>query len=121
MQLIETLSKVLAQEESLFRAQLLREDLERLRRLAALAEAAESRETFAREGAMIGWTPNDSRTHELKSALDPLLDAIYEACRAGRPDPERDARVAEAWRSFDALRMERLVGCLTRVPKPDPE
>ncbi len=117
MQLIETLSKALAQEESLFRRQLLQEDLERLRRLAARVEAADSCEGFVRDGATIGWTPDDLRTHELKPALDPLLVAIYESCGAGRPDPELDARVAEAWRSFDALRMERLA----RVPKPDPQ
>ena len=116
MRLIQELEAALAGEESLFRAQLLREDLTRLKTLKKLAETAESREAFLKEGFFIGWTPGDARTFELKPALEPLLVAFHAAFEGGEDTQER---LVTAWRAFDAFRMERLVGCLSRVPRPD--
>jgi len=118
MQLLESLERGVEREESVFRAQLMREDVGRLRRLEELADKVGSRDEFLKQGLYIGWTPDDLRTHEFKGELEPLLDAVYQRCR-GEGDPgELDRRIDEAWRAFDAKRLERLVGCLTRVPKP---
>jgi hypothetical protein len=91
MQLIHDLERLLAAEESLFRQQLLREDIARLRRLEALAGSAPDLPAFV---------------HAAMS----LVEAVY------RRD---EARIAEAWNELHRARMERLLGCLaTPVPKP---
>lgn len=117
MTLIEQLEKALQAEESIFRAQLIKEDLARLKALERLAEAAESKEAFLKQGLFIGWTSGDARTFELKPALEPLLIAFHAARE--EDDEGAHARLAAAWQAFDAFRMERLVGCLSRVPRPD--
>lgn len=110
MQIIESLERALAGEESPFRAQLLREDIARLRRLAELARQSGDAESFRKAGMRIGWTPGDARTAELAEPLGLLLDAVYE---------KQDARIVDAWNSLHRLRMERLLGCLsTPTPKP---
>jgi hypothetical protein len=118
MQLLESLQTAVEREESVFRAQLMREDIGRLQRLKALAEKADSHDEFLKGGLYIGWTPDDLRTHEFKDELELLLDAVYLRCRGEGDAGELDRRIDEAWRVFDAKRLERLVGCLTRVPKP---
>ena len=121
MRLIEELKERLAVEQSLFRAQLLREDVARLRRLQDLAHAAADPETFAAAARRIGWTQGDERTHELKPTLDALLDAVYEQ-EKGATGEEGEARVRRAWTALTQARLEKLVGCLsTPVPRPDPE
>lgn len=115
MRLIEQLEAARVAEESVFRAQLLKEDIARLRTLAELAARAGSREAFLKEGFLIGWTPGDARTFELKPALEPLLTAFHAAWEGGE---DAEARLADAWEAFVAFRMERLVGCLSRVPRP---
>ena len=110
MQLIADLERLLATEESLFRAQLLREDIARLRKLEALARSAADADAFRKAGMRIGWTQGDARTAELREPLEALLDAIYKGDEPG---------VTAAWNSFHRTRMERLLGCLsTPVPKP---
>lgn len=117
MDLLARLQADLRSEESYFRAQLLREDVARLQRLQELAAAAPNIDAFKKEGLMIGWTPGDTRSWELEATLDPLLEAFYAtATRAAGADA--DGRLLAAWRAFDAHRMERLVGCLARVPRP---
>jgi hypothetical protein len=117
MDLRARLESDLRSEESYFRAQLLREDMARLERLQELAAAAPDVEAFKKAGLTIGWTPGDARTWELKSALDPLLAAFYaSATRGGGADA--DDRLLAAWEAFDAHRLERLLGCLSRVPRP---
>ncbi len=118
MQLLEALENAVEREESIFRAQLMREDIGRLRRLQELAEKAATREEFVKAGLYIGWTLDDLRTHEFKGELEPLLDAVYLRCRGEGDAGDLDRRIDEAWRVFDAKRLERLVGCLTRIPKP---
>src|SRR5512145_2963567 len=111
MQLLEDLERVAAQEQSLFRAQLLREDAARLRRLQELRRTEPDAASFKDKAMRVGWTQGDARTHELRAALEPFLEALY----AGD-----EPRIVEAWQRLHRLRMERLVGCLaTPVPKPD--
>ena len=117
--LIERLRELAARESSLFRAQLLREDVARLERLAELARLAEDIETFKRGGRRLGWTQGDLRTAELGASLDALLEAAFDDVR-GAADRTQDSRVEAAWRELYRVRMERLVGCLsTPVPKPE--
>lgn len=117
MQFVRDLETKLAIETSYFRAALLREDLARLERLRALAASAPSREAFLKDALMSGWSANDMRTHELRPALDPLLEALYAVLRD--PQSPRAAELPELWAAFDQLRMDRLVGCLSRVPQAD--
>jgi len=119
MRLLEMLEEDLAREPSMFRAQLMREDAARLRRVIELAESAASAEEFGKQAFVVGWTPNDLRTHELKAELDPLLDALYRRLSSGGEDAALDREIEALWRAFDAKRLERLVGCLSRVPPPE--
>ena len=110
MQLLEKLSAVLAVESSLFQAQLLREDIARLRKLQELAKSAPDAEAFKKAGMRIGWTQGDARTHELREPLERLLAAVYVS---------QEEEILLAWEALHRARMERLVGCLsTPVPKP---
>lgn len=121
MRLIERLSGALATEESYFRQYLIREDIARLERLIAMAPAYAEPSEFVAAALKIGWTPGDSRTHELQPALAPLLEAIHRLARTGS-DADLEAEIETRWHELEALRMDRLVGCLARVPRPpDPE
>ena len=111
MQLLADLESALAAEDSLFRAQLLREDIARLRKLQAIAAEAADAAAFLNAGMRIGWTAGDARTAELREPLEKLLNEIYAR--------ESDARISAAWQELHRLRMERLLGCLsTPTPKP---
>ena len=110
MRLLQDLERLLAGEESLFRQQLLREDIARLRKLQALAAASPDFDVFAKAGMRLGWTQGDARTAEIRPQLEALLDALY------RGD---EARLTGAWNELHRARMERLLGCLaTPAPKP---
>ena len=116
--LLEYLERLVTQEQSLFRAQLLREDIARLRRLQELARNAQDAGAFKKAGMRIGWTQGDSRTNELREPLERLIEAVY-ALELGERDATQEARVFESWHALHRARMERLVGCLsTPVPKP---
>jgi hypothetical protein len=118
MRLIEELERHAAQEQSLFRAQLLREDLARLNKLRELARAATDAVAYEKGALRLGWTPGDLRTRELRAPLEVLLDAVY-AYETGTKGDEQETRIVEAWHELHRTRMERLVGCLsTPVPKP---
>jgi hypothetical protein len=115
MRLIERLEVLTSKEDSLFRAQLLREDIARLRKLQELAANSPDADAFKKAGMRIGWTQGDARTHELREPLERLLAAVY----AFEKDAAEEAPIAEAWEALHHVRMERLVGCLsTPVPKP---
>lgn len=101
--------------ESYFARALLAEDIERLQRITAMAVAAPSFEAFRKEALYVGWTKDDMRTHELIPRLDPFLTAIW----AERRESGSPATTEACWRAFNALRLERLVGCLARAPVPD--
>jgi hypothetical protein len=110
MELIGRLESLLGKEESLFRAQLLREDIARLKKLEELARKTPGAEAFRNAGKRLGWTQGDARTHELREPLERLLDAVYAS---------REEEILPAWEALHRARMERLVGCLaTPVPKP---
>ncbi len=119
MQLIEWLEGLVADEQSYFRAQLLREDIARVKRLQALAHEAADFDAFARAGMRIGWTQGDARTQELRAPLQRLLELVYRSER-GTPDAKTGRELQDAWTTLHNFRMERLVGCLsTPVPKPE--
>jgi hypothetical protein len=110
MRLIEDLTAWVAKEPSLFSAQLLREDIVRLRKLQALARSAPDAEAFRKAGMRIGWTQGDARTHELREPLVRLLDAVYAS---------QEDEICLAWEALHRARMAKLVGCLSMpVPKP---
>ena len=110
MRLIEDLEALAARQESPFRAQLLREDVARLRKLQELANSAPDAEAFRKAGRRIGWTQGAARTHELREPLVRLLDAVYAS---------REEEISLAWEALHRARMEKLVGCLsTPAPKP---
>jgi hypothetical protein len=104
-------------EESPFRAQLLKEDAKRVRRLEELAREEPDFGAFLREGRRLGWTQADMRTEELASALAPFLEAVYHHGKEGAHAKD-DERVREAWLALWRLRMERLIGCLSTPPPP---
>ena len=109
MRLADQLERIASGEESPFRAQLLREDVARLRRLEALA-ADHDEESFVKAGMRIGWTQGDARTHELREPLEAFLRAVYAA---------DEPLIVRTWESLHRVRMERLLGCLsTPVPRP---
>jgi hypothetical protein len=117
MQLVVELERQLEGEESLFRAQLLREDLARLAKLRALARAEPDLAALGAAGLRLGWTQGDARTGELRDVLEPLLAAVH-AYERGNRDAQQEALVVECWRTLARVRMERLVGCLSSpVPR----
>jgi hypothetical protein len=109
--LIEELERRLEAEESMFRTQLMREDIARLRKLAAAADGPESLEGFIKQGLYAGWTQGDFRTHELKDTIRAVLAAIYVYETGGRTD-DQDRALRAAWDAFDRERIAKLVGCL---------
>ena len=118
MHLIDELEQRAAVEPSLFRAQLLREDVARLRKLAELARSMPDVDTYQRAARRLGWTAQDARTNEISEPLDKLLDAMRDA-QGDAADSAAEQRVRAAWTELTRARMERLIGCLsTPVPKP---
>ena len=118
MFLIEELEQRIGEEQSLFRAQLLREDVARLRQLADLARRVVELDAFKKAARRLGWTQGDMRTTEIGDALDVLLEAVF-AYEAGSVGVDQERRIRDAWLELHRVRMERLVGCLsTPVPKP---
>jgi hypothetical protein len=116
MRLIDELTQRLACESSVFRAQLLREDVARLQRLDALARSTPDAHAYRNAARRLGWTAQDARTHELGEPLDRLIDAVRDGARGD----DADARIRAAWIVLWDVRLERLVGCLSSpVPKPD--
>lgn len=115
VQLIRDLERLLAGEQSLFRAQLLREDIARLRKLEQLADASPDLEAFRKAGLRLGWTQGEARTGEIREPLERFLDAVYGV----KKGTGGEAGAIEAWNELHRARMERLIGCLsTPVPKP---
>jgi hypothetical protein len=118
-QLIEELRQRIGQEPSLFRAQLLREDVARLTKLDELAQSTTDAEAFKRAARRLGWTSGDQRTNEIAEPLDALFDVVFSCAHLSANDPAGEARIRDAWLEVHRARMERLVGCLaTPVPKP---
>ncbi len=110
MRVIDEMEQRLQSEDSMFRAQLLREDIDRLRKIESLARRHETLEAFASEGLAIGWTRGNLRTPEVEEPLRALLAAVHAYERGGRTD-DRHQEVRRAWDAFDRLRLEKLVRC----------
>lgn len=118
MRLAEDLERQLAAEAGLFRAQLLREDLARLRSLCELASVSTDLAAYAAGARRLGWTQGDARTAELAQVLGPLLDAVYDY-EHGEEGEAIENRIRDAWSALTRERLERLVGCLASpVPRP---
>lgn len=111
MKFIDELEAILKGEESMFRAQLLREDVARLRRLVELADLHGNREEYRRAGACIGWTNDDTRTQELMPQLRPLLDAVYD-WQHGAGEHASEEAIKSAWDAFHVERMRKLLHSL---------
>lgn len=111
MRILKDMQKRAEGEESLFRAQLLREDISRLETLLRLAAENDSLDAFRKAGLVIGWTRGDLRTHQIREALESFLSAVFAYETQGRT-AKLDAAVSQAWSAFDKTRMEKLVGCL---------
>lgn len=111
MRLLEEFRRLLATEESLFRAQLLREDIAKFEKLIALAHEHTDYADFEKNGFYLEWTQSDFRTHELRDTLQRFLEAFYRHVREHQSDRSDDA-LQEAWESFDRDRMNKLIGCL---------
>lgn len=121
MHLIDELEQRAKLETSLFRAQMLREDIVRLRRLDGLARSVSDPEACRKAARRLGWTTLDARTAELAEPLDRLVDAVLQAAAVGGGDAN-ETSIREAWLELTRLRMERMVGCLsTRLPEPSDE
>lgn len=119
--LIEELKRQEAQETSYFRQHLLKEDVARLERLENMAATCTDVAAFISAGKEVGWTAEAHRTHELSGTLEPLLAAVFtkfQTASSSPGDTVRDEEILALWQAFETDRMERLVGCLSRVPRP---
>jgi hypothetical protein len=115
LRLITDLEKRIASEESFFRRQLLKEDVERLKKLAELAAKGESKETYLREGLFLGWTAGNFRTQEIEASVKALLEAVHALVVEGA-SPDRERTVEETWFTLFNERLEKLTGCLSTRP-----
>lgn len=111
MKLLRTLQDQLEREQSPFRVQLLKEDIGRIERLQALADAAGDLSEFQNAGSRIGWTQNDMMTHRIADPLNRVLEAIY-LYHHGPKAEEDERRVHDAWLGLCAERNEKLIKCL---------
>lgn len=108
MRLIATLESRIAAEGSLFRRQLMKEDVARLRKLLDLKAATKNRDDFMRDGRHVGWTQGDFRTHEVEGTLAPFLEAVFDG---------DEAAIERLWGPFETDRLEKLTGCLSSRPR----
>jgi hypothetical protein len=115
MSLLTSLQAQRDASESYFARALLAEDIERLTRVRGMLTSAASFDAFRKQALYAGWTRDDMRTHELLVCLEPLLKALWDEHHGGTDA----SAVMQTWRAFQALRLERLVGCLARTPAPD--
>jgi len=107
MKLVDDLRRAAAAEQSLFAAQLLKEDIARLEKLAELAGTSSDDGDTRKQAMTLGWTPGDLRTFELNPELAAFLDAVL-------AKPQDDNVVEAAWKAFNKRRIDLLVGCLSR-------
>lgn len=108
MFLIDSLNKKLEVQESMFEAQLLREDIARLKKLKTILTTASEFDEFKKAGMVIGWTKGDLRTFELKEPLGLFLNAFF-AYQNGSDDKNS---VTSAWQEFNKERLKVLLHCL---------
>jgi hypothetical protein len=111
LHILDELRSRLEHEQSIFRAQLMREDIARLEKLAPLAGQSEDIAAFRKSGTYIGWTQNDMMTHHVAEPLGDLLDAIFAYYTEGVGEG-LDQSVSAAWFDFCKMRNEKLIKCL---------
>ena len=111
MRILDNLREKLEVEDSMFRAQLMREDIARLQRLFELAQESSDCAAFQRAGLYIGWTQNDALTHRIKEPLERLLSVFY--ARVVDPGGEvHEEALDRAWQELEQARLQRLIKCL---------
>lgn len=120
MRLIDTLHAAIAQDDSPFRSQLLREDIARITGLCAEASQVDSSEALGRIAMQANWTASQARTDELGAEIRALSDAVFELVSAGNDASDAlELAVERCWLALHHLRLERMLGCLsTPLPKP---
>ena len=67
---MEELKRLAEEEQCLFRAQMLRQDVARLIKVEELARTESDLESCRRAARRLGWTVLDARMHELAEPLD---------------------------------------------------
>lgn len=111
MQLETYLQAIADNSESYFQTHLAREDMQRVQRLKAKAEAIADLEELQKEALYLEWTPGDLRTGELKDQLVPLIAAMHSVVSA--PDnADADKALLDAWKQFHEARIAVLIHCL---------
>lgn len=111
MQLLQALKTQVEREESPFRIQLLKEDIQRLEKLLELAQTANDLAGFQKAGSRIGWTQNDMMTHRVAEPLNAVLEAIYHY-HHGEKTADDEKLVHDAWLELCVERNEKLIKCL---------
>lgn len=106
MTLLDELRQTLQAQTSPFAIQLLKEDITRLEKLAALKDKNLEFGEFKKHAKMLGWTQGDLRTLELDPELSTFLDAAF------HQDNSEDLR--SPWLNLNRRRMDLLIGCLSR-------
>jgi hypothetical protein len=114
MQLLNDMREVMQVEQSMFRAQLLKEDISRLERLIALAKDNADPSAFAKQAMVLGWTANDMRTFDLNPELGAFLEIVHRKAHPGMDTEPDDSQIDQAWTDLHKRRMDLLVGCLSR-------
>ena len=107
----EYLCRIADNSESYFQAFLAKEDLARVRKLAAMAEETCDLEALQRDGLYIGWTAGDLRTGELKEQIMPLIAALHASMQKSG-DRESSEALMAAWKMFHEERLKILIHCL---------
>ncbi len=110
MQIIQDLKHIMQTTESMFTRQLCKEDVERLQKLFDLAKSADNEAAFSKDAYMVGWTPGDLHTHELKDVLEPLFASLY-AFTKDETNEAKEKAATEQWYVFDTARRKRLMRC----------
>ncbi|MGI9374015.1 MAG: hypothetical protein ACR2OJ_16125 [Hyphomicrobiales bacterium] len=111
MNLLEELEETVEELDSFFQKHLMREDIQRIKKLTSLAENARSLEEFEKAGFFLGWTQHDLRTPELAETLNPFLRTFYAAAQSDDKN-YIETEVKQAWIAFTKNRLNKLVRCL---------
>lgn len=114
MRLLDDMHAAILAEQSMFRAQLLKEDISRLEKLVALAKDNADPAAFAKLSMMLGWTANDLRTFDLNPELGAFLEIMHRDAHPGMDTKPDDSQIDRAWAALHKRRMDLLVGCLSR-------
>jgi len=115
MHLIEMLRARITGDLSYFQAYLMREDIGRLEQVVAEVPRHADLASFLAVAVKFGWTAEDRRTADISVPLEAVLSAIYTHLQSDPPTPPDD-EITRLWMAFDRHRIDRLAGCLARVP-----